>query len=183
LIRSASFELARLAPDCPDRPENLAVHLNEVPVALDLLAPLLDAEAPRRILEVGSGIGAVTACLRADGHAVVAIEPAGPGFEDMLLLMRALNIAVAALQPVPALSDAPPLPIDVDDLDPVVHGRFDVVFSANVLEHVPDPISALKRMQSVLAEGGVQRHVCQNYAFPYEPHFYLPLVPFVPSFT
>jgi hypothetical protein len=29
----------------------------------------------------------------------------------------------------------------------------------------------------------VQRHVCPNYAFPYEPHFYLLLVPFVPSLT
>jgi 2-polyprenyl-3-methyl-5-hydroxy-6-metoxy-1,4-benzoquinol methylase len=146
LMRVAPLELARLAPDRPELLEKLDTYLNEVPVALDLLAPLLDAEAPRRIFEVGSGIGAVTACLRADGHEVVAIEPVGPGFEDMLLLQRAIEAAVAALQPGPASSNAPPLPIGVDDLDPAVHGRFDVVFSANVLEHVPDPISALERM-------------------------------------
>ena len=29
----------------------------------------------------------------------------------------------------------------------------------------------------------MQRHVCPNYAFPYEPHFFVPLVPFVPSLT
>jgi hypothetical protein len=29
----------------------------------------------------------------------------------------------------------------------------------------------------------VQRHVCPNYAFPYEPHIYLPLVPVAPSLT
>ena len=183
LKRTAPLELARLAPDRPDLLEKLETYLNEVPVALGLLAPLLDAETPRRILEVGSGIGAVTACLRADGHEVIAIEPAGPGFRDMRLLQRAIEVTVAALQSGAASSDLSPLPIGVDDLDPAVHGRFDVVFSANVLEHVPDPISALERMQSVLAEGGVQRHVCPNYAFPYEPHFFLPLVPFVPSLT
>ena len=172
-----------LARDRPDLLEKLDTYLNEVPVALDLLAPLLDAVAPRRILEVGSGIGAVTACLRAEGHDVVAIEPAGPGFEDMRLLQQTIEATVAALRSGAASSDASPLPIGVDDLDPAVHGRFDVVFSANVLEHVPDPISALARMHSVLVEGGVQRHVCPNYAFPYEPHFFLPIVPFVPSLT
>ena len=29
----------------------------------------------------------------------------------------------------------------------------------------------------------MQRHVCPNYAFPYEPHFFVPLLPFVPSLT
>ena len=183
LQRAAPLELARIAPDRPDLLEKLDTYLNEVPVALDLVAPLLDSTSPRRILEVGSGIGAVTACLRADGHDVVAIEPAGPGFEDMRLLQQTIEATVAALRSGAASSDASPLPIGVDDLDPASHGRFDVVFSANVLEHVPDPISALERMQSVLVEGGVQRHVCPNYAFPYEPHFFLPLVPFGPSLT
>ena len=82
---------------------------------------------------------------------------------------------MAVLELDPVSSSAPPLPIGIDDLDPSVHGRFEVVFSANVLELVPDLVSALERMQSVPAEGGVQRHVCPNYAFPYEPHFFVPL--------
>jgi 2-polyprenyl-3-methyl-5-hydroxy-6-metoxy-1,4-benzoquinol methylase len=45
-----------------------------------------------------------------------------------------------------------------EDLDSTVHARFDVVFSANVLEHVGD--LALNRMHAVLAEGGVQTHLC-----------------------
>lgn len=27
----------------------------------------------------------------------------------------------------------------------------------------------------------MQRHVCPNYAFRYEPHYFVPLLPFVPS--
>jgi 2-polyprenyl-3-methyl-5-hydroxy-6-metoxy-1,4-benzoquinol methylase len=169
-------------PDRPDLHEKLDVYLNEVHVALDLVSDALSGMGREgRVLEVGGGIGAVSACLAHLGHEVVAIEPGGPGFEDMLLLQAAID---GALDGMPALSGSRTvLPIGVEDLDPDVHGRFALVLSANVLEHVADVELALDRMQSVLAPDGVQRHVCPNYAFPYEPHFAIPLVPSTPSLT
>jgi SAM-dependent methyltransferase len=133
------------------------------------------------VLEVGGGIGAVAACLAHLAFGVVAIESGGPGFEDMLILQRAVDAALTSLfRPSESLVIHP---IGVEDLDPEVHGRFDVVLYANVLEHVGDPLLALDRMQAVLKVGGIQTHVCPNYAFPYEPHFFVPLLPFRPAAT
>jgi SAM-dependent methyltransferase len=177
----AHQKLAELAPSRRDLRDSLIVYLNEAPVALELLRDEMEYSGTKRVLEVGGGIGAVTACLAYLGFDVVALEPDGLGFEDMLILRRAVEIALAEL-PAPSGSRTI-LPIGVEDLDPVAHGLFDVVFSANVLEHVGDPVLALDRMQAVLAQGGVQTHVCPNYAFPYEPHFFVPLLPFRPSAT
>ena len=183
LATRAQQRLAERAPGRADLDDLLRTYLNEIPVALELLGPVISG-TDLRILEAGSGTGAVAVCLAALGYDITGIEPGGPGFEDLVFLQEIVSAAASDLR---SSSSYPAgveiLTLGVDDLDPAIHGRFDVVFSANVLEHVPDPISALERMQSVLAEGGVQRHVCPNYAFPYEPHFFLPLVPFVPSLT
>ncbi len=183
LVEGAQKRLNDFAPDREDLFELLRTYLNEVPVALQLLEPVLGGKS-RRILEVGSGIGAVAMCLVELGYDITGIEPGGPGFEDLVVLQDVVAAAAAELRGESDRQNGIEiLQLGVDDLDPAVHGCFDVVFSANVLEHVPDPVSALERMQSVLVEGGVQRHVCPNYAFPYEPHFFVPLVPLKPSFT
>ncbi len=181
LRERAHEQLVAIEPDRADLHEQLTVYLNEVPVALDLLEDLGPTVGAVRVLEVGGGIGAVAACLAHLGFDVVAIEPGGPGFQDMLVLQRAVEAALIEL-PLPSGSRIVH-PIGVEDLDPGVHGLFDVVISANVLEHVSDPLLALDRMQAVLAKGGVQAHVCPNYTFPYEPHFFVPLLPFRPSAT
>lgn len=181
LRREAHRWLAASQPHRPDLKDKLTIYLNEVPVALGLLEELGPNFAGGRVLEVGGGIGAVAASLAHLGFEVVAIEPGGPGFEDMLILQKSVEAALGRL-PEPSGSYAIH-PIGVEDLDPDAHGRFEVVFSSNVLEHVEDPALALDRMQAVLADGGVQTHVCPNYAFPYEPHFFVPLLPFVPAAT
>jgi SAM-dependent methyltransferase len=99
----------------------------------------------------------------------------------MQLLQRAVDAALGTL--LPARDSRTMLPISLESLDPDVHGRFALAFSANVLEHVDDPELALDRIQAVLEDGGVQAHVCPNYAFPYEPHFFVPLLPFRPAAT
>ena len=181
---AAAQRLADAAPERADLADLLRTYLNEVVVALELLSPVLDGHGPHspRILEVGSGIGAVTHCLTALGYDVVGIEPGGPGFEDLLILQQVLAEALAVIGGDEA-ADARILPIGVEDLDPAQHGRFDVVLSVNVLEHVPDPADALTRIRSVVADGGLRRHVCPNYTFPYEPHFFVPLLPLAPALT
>ncbi len=182
LLRTeAHRQLAASEPGRPDLREKLSVYLNEVPVALGMFEGLVPNVGGGRVLEVGGGIGAVAACLAHLGFDVIAIEPGGPGFEDMLILQRAVEAAINEMQPLKGTRTV--LPIGVEELDQEVHGLFDVVLSANVLEHVQEPLLALDRMQAVLAKGGVQTHVCPNYAFPYEPHFFVPLIPLIPSAT
>lgn len=103
--------------------------------------------------------------------------------------MLCRRVSQAAVQQAAEQFEAPmkgtvtDLRIGVEQLDPVVRGRFDIAFSTNVLEHVQDPRIALDRIESVLVDGGIQRHVCPKYVFPYEPHFFIPLVPFRPAAT
>lgn len=76
-------------------------------------ARLIDAMAPRhaRILDVGSGMGRVSAALRARGHRVVAAEPD-----------PALHAQSRATYP-----DLEVLPHQALDLDPEALGPFDLV--------------------------------------------------------
>ncbi len=162
-----------------DRVRDLVTtYLDEGPVAVGLVGPHL--EPGMRILEVGSGIGVVSRFLAGLGHDVVATEPAPEGFD----LMRDLTAAVDAVcGPVTGAGSLRRLELGEEALAPDDLGRFDLVFSSNVIEHVPDPGRAIVHLQRFVADGGVQTHVCPNYAFPYDPHIRRPLVPFVPRAT
>ena len=50
---------------------------------------------------------------------------------------------------------------DADDL-PYESGRFDLVYSSNLLEHLPDPARALSEMSRVLRDDGVMVHIVPN---------------------
>jgi 2-polyprenyl-3-methyl-5-hydroxy-6-metoxy-1,4-benzoquinol methylase len=132
--------------------------------------------AGRRVLEVGAGLGLLGAWLKTRGAAVVLLEPGAGGFDDNLRLLR------AALEWLD-VTDTEVLAIRAEELDPEKHGVFDVIFSVNVLEHIPQLESAFNGMLRVLARDGLMRHTCPNYAVPYEPHYGIPLVPMVPAAT
>ena len=152
----------------------VATYCNEARVGLRLIAPLL---APgSRVLEVGSGIGLVSTLLANEGHSMVAIEPGGSGFGFM-------PHVASVVREVGDGDQAFLLDMSVVDLDPGKHGRFDLVFSINVLEHIPDLEGAFRAMASVLEPHGQMVHLCPNYTVPYEPHFNIPLVPGAPRTT
>jgi SAM-dependent methyltransferase len=132
--------------------------------------------AGKRILEVGAGIGVLSIILAKDGHNITALEPGANGFD--------VNAQVgAAVREWLATEDLPLLDIEVGRLEPAKYGKFDLIFSVNVLEHIPDLSAAISAMESVLAPNGVMVHLCPNYTVPYEPHFGIPLVPFAPRAT
>jgi 2-polyprenyl-3-methyl-5-hydroxy-6-metoxy-1,4-benzoquinol methylase len=151
----------------------LDTYLNECRVGLDLIEPYLDSRP--RLLEVGAGIGALSAFLATEGFDIVAIEPAGPGFDVVEMMRRAIDAQLDGV--VREVIDA-----GVDEI-PAGLGLFDLVFSVHVLEHVPDVSTAIAAMQRQLAPGGRSVHVCPNYAFPFDPHFGIPLVPGRPAAT
>jgi SAM-dependent methyltransferase len=127
----------------------------------------------RRILEVGAGTGLLSILLRRRGYDVTALEPSRGGFEAHAGLGPAIRKWFRA--------DLPFLSIGAGELNPSFHGEFDLIFSVNVLEHIPDLREAFHAMASVLSTSGRMIHLCPNYTIPYEPHFGLPLVPFIPS--
>lgn len=149
-------------------------YIGEVPIGLDLVTrvPILG----RRVLEVGAGIGALSVFLHRIGVDVTALEPGANGFDANAKLGEALRVWVGA-------ADLKVLDLEVGQLEPARHGTFDVVFSTNVLEHIPDLDDAFRAMASVLSPQGVMLHLCPNYGVPYEPHFGIPLIPGAPRRT
>lgn len=102
------------------------------------IEPLLPQRAGR-VLEVGCGGGATLAWLKASGRAdrVVGIE----------LFADAAAVARTRLD---ELHEG-----DVDQhIDRLAPGSFDLILCLDVLEHLVDPWSTLKRLQSLLRPGG-----------------------------
>lgn len=138
-----------------------------------LIADVLPATG--RVLEVGAGLGLTSAFLASQGYDVVALEPGDGGFGPHSSLIAQL---FESLGSPPAL-----LTRRAESLNPALDGHFDFIFSMNVLEHVSDLAGVLAGLSSVLKPGATMRHSCPNYHVPYEPHFGIPLLPFVPQHT
>jgi len=152
----------------------LRTYLGEVRIGLDLIAPFL--RPGQRILEIGSGIGALGHFLAGQGLDICGIEPAGSGFDLMDRLAR--HVDEVAGGSGFRVDDR-----EAKDLNPDVDGQFDLIFSVHVLEHIDDLEAAFFAMNSVLKPGGRMVHLCPNYRFPYDPHFGVPLPFWSPGLT
>jgi len=89
---------------------------------------------------------------------------AGDGFQSRLLSRWVSHLTSTDYEPG-VLSNPPDPSIawavcDAEDVDRVFAARrFDLVFSSNLLEHLPNPQRALRAMRAVLADDGVAIHV------------------------
>lgn len=173
--RSEAFihDLARLS-GTPEKIFRLYydAFINESFIALDLVLPYLDKKA--RILEIGSGLPFFSMYLRREGYDITALEPAQLSFGF-------LNRAIPKIQKKKPDIDLPMITLGAEDLDPAVHGKFDLIFSLNVIEHMQNIESSFSAMKNVLTKDGTMIHSCPNYAFPYEPHFGILLPPLFPQ--
>jgi len=140
----------------------LTTFANETRVALDLVRPLLNRDA--RMLEVGAGLCLFSLFLKREGFRITALEPALGGYGAFAALRDAILARYAD-------TELEVWPCAVDILNQQTHGRFDLIFSSNVLEHIPAWEKALDAMLGVLADDGVMVHGCPNYSVPYEPHY------------
>lgn len=89
---------------------------------------------------------------------------AGAGFQSRLLAHYAADLVATDYRPVPAgWSDRPGLTYrvcDAERVDKIFDAQqFDLIFSSNMLEHLPDPGRALNGMRSVLRNNGVLVHL------------------------
>lgn len=128
-----------------------------------------------RVLEVGSGLGILSAYLSSLGFEVIALEPGGTGFEANSsageFVQRVLGGKVKLISK------------RVECLSREEQGVFDFIYSNNVLEHVDDFNKAIGAMDHCLAPGSRMLHNCPNYTVPFEPHLGIPLIPFAPAAT
>lgn len=120
-----------------------------------------------KILEVGAGSFLLSCQLVREGFDVTSLEPVGIGFPHFDRMQQVV-LAVAHSQGCcPAILDQ-----TAESLDATA--KFEYAFSVNVMEHVNDVESVLRKVGSSLVVGGSYRFTCPNYIFPYEPHFNIP---------
>ncbi|ADD44420.1 class I SAM-dependent methyltransferase [Stackebrandtia nassauensis] len=107
-------------------------------------AYLLDHLAPtQRLLDVGCGPGTITADLAARVAAVTAVDTSA----SVLAEARAFGDDRQLTNVDYQVADVHSLPFDDD--------TFDVVHAHQVLQHVADPIAALREMRRVCRPGGI----------------------------
>jgi ubiquinone/menaquinone biosynthesis C-methylase UbiE len=124
----------------------------------------------KRLLDVGSGFGLMlTTLIRqydVDGY---GIEPEAAGFDSSLRMSRELLWANGI--------DATRVIAGCGERLPFADGSFDVVYSANVLEHVEDPERVLYESVRVLKPGGILHFEIPNFLSYWEGHYLIPQPP------
>jgi len=166
-VQKCAQEVAtRIGDDISATQGKLSIYINEARASLELVKPYLDKNIT--ILEIGAGLCAFSLFLKREGYNVTALEPAAGGFDFFEISKKVLHEQMGDLQ-------LDVIEIKAEELINHTSGHFDLIFSCNVVEHIPDLEEALNGMLSVLAEDGVMVHSCPNYVVPYDPHFSIPV--------
>jgi SAM-dependent methyltransferase len=92
---------------------------------------------------------------------------AGDGFQSELLTRYVAHLTSTDYDPaIRSRAPSPFITYDVSDAEEVDKAfppsHFDLVFSSNLLEHVPDPVKALRGVAAVLKDEGITIHVIPN---------------------
>jgi SAM-dependent methyltransferase len=118
----------------------------------------------KKLLEVGSGFGTNLAVwmthFNVDGY---GIEPGGEGFNQGFVASRKL-LAANSIDPDRIVNS-------VGESIPFADETFDIVYSANVLEHTADPEKVLSESLRVLRRGGLLQMEMPNYLSYFEGHY------------
>ena len=118
----------------------------------------------KKLLEVGSGFGTNLAtwinCFNADGYGT---EPGGEGFNQGFIASRKLFVA-NHIDPERIFNSTG------EEL-PFADESFDIVYSANVLEHTADPERVLLESLRVLRRGGFLHMEMPNFLSYFEGHY------------
>jgi SAM-dependent methyltransferase len=138
--------------------------------SLDLTQSSVPFDLPgRRLLEIGSGVGAVQLVANRRGILANGIEPSLRGAQASARLLRERGVATARV----ACAAGEQLPFR--------SGVFDVVCSFQVLEHTRVPEFVLDETLRVLKDGGWFVHVFPNYGSVWEGHYGIPWIPHLPK--
>ncbi len=97
----------------------------------------------RRVLEIGAGIGTITRELESGLELLIALEV------DRFYVDRLKNLFRGKPHIRPYLSD-----VALADWESLQKEKLDTIVLSNVLEHIPDDASAVRRFRQILAPGG-----------------------------
>jgi SAM-dependent methyltransferase len=118
----------------------------------------------KKLLEIGSGYGTNLATLIADcGVDGYGVEPSGVGFGKGYVASRKL-LAANGIDPervIDSFGESLPFPDE----------SFDIVYSANVLEHTQNPEQVLREAMRVLRPGGHLYMEMPNFLAYFEGHY------------
>lgn len=118
--------------------ESEGSHSYLTPAVLAELEKVAPSVSRRRLLEIGSGNGALTSRVVSAGWDVVGIEPSAEGREQIRQNYPDISVHDASAY---------------DDLA-ARFGRFPVVLSVEVIEHLYSPATMLQNVREVLEPGG-----------------------------
>jgi len=136
--------------------------------AVDSVAAAGIAVTGAEVLDLGSGLGALSEELVLRGARVTALEP-GAAWADVT--RRRVERHGRPFRLVQAFGEDIPLPNETVDL----------VMSLQVLEHVNAPQRVLAEAWRVLRPGGSFYLACENYLAFREGHYQLPWLPLLPK--
>lgn len=133
-----------------------------------LLHSHLDRLGPKRVLEVGSGMGLLSFFATEKVDQVVSLEPESSGFE-LMTTFRKLLLSGWGGRTFPDFRTCFLNELSLEE-------TFDFAYCINVLEHVANPEVLMDEIYERLNPGGKAWFVLPNYAFPYEQHFEVPII-------
>lgn len=135
-----------------------------------LLAKYATLDGSAKLLEIGSGFGTNLAIwlleFGVDGYGV---EPTSPGFDAGFVASRIL-FSANGLDPE-RIFETP------GEKLPFPNATFDIVYSANVLEHTADPKKVLSEAVRVLKPGGILHMEMPNFLSYFEGHYMVVMPP------
>ena len=117
------------------------------------------------VLEVGCGSGILLSLISENfkNLNILGIEPFGQGFDvlkDLNYLSKKNGVFIKN--------------ISYEEFE--TSSKFDLIYCINVFEHVEDWKYFLYKVGNLLNKNGKLIILCPNYAFPYEPHFGIPII-------
>ena len=118
-------------------------------LVLEHLVPV----AEKQVLEVGCGRGGFTHLLASEGAKVCGVDFSASALQAATARPQSNRVAGGSIDWVQA--DAQHLPFD--------DRAFDVVISCEMIEHLPDPVAALREMARVCRPGGLLYLTTPNY--------------------
>lgn len=122
----------------------------------------------RRVLDIGSGFGEALMAIEQKRGIVCGIEP-----DAQRVFLLNLFLKEKGLNPEIVRS--------VGEYLPFKDEQFDIVHIRDVLEHVDSPKETLREASRVLKKGGHLLITAPNYLYPYEGHYGIFFIPFLPK--
>ena len=141
--------------------------ITDVLFAYKEISEIIKKQEIKRVLEVGCGTGILIRELKENFKDVdfTGLDPNQSGFhhyekisEKILKLDKSININKCSIENFN------------------FKGKYDLIFSFNVFEHVDNQDEYILRTMSLLENKGLNIIFAPNYDFPYEPHFLIPIL-------